>query len=42
MERMESEGRDFVGAANHAGKREILLEAPRQNGYDDALGEEGD
>jgi len=40
MERMENEG--IVGAANHAGKREILLEAPRQNGYDDALAEEGD
>jgi len=40
MERMENEG--IVGAANHAGKREILLEAPPQNGYDDALAEEGD
>jgi len=35
MERMENEG--IVGAANHAGKREILLESPRQNGYDDDL-----
>ncbi len=33
MERMENEG--IVGAANHAGKREILLEAPSRNGYDD-------
>jgi S-DNA-T family DNA segregation ATPase FtsK/SpoIIIE len=38
MERMENEG--IVGAANHAGKREILLESPRQNGYDDDLADD--
>jgi len=33
MERMEKEG--IVGAANHAGKREILIEPPASGGMDD-------
>jgi S-DNA-T family DNA segregation ATPase FtsK/SpoIIIE len=36
MERMENE--NIVGPANHAGKREILLESPpgrHDTGYDD-------
>jgi S-DNA-T family DNA segregation ATPase FtsK/SpoIIIE len=31
MERMEKEG--IVGPANHAGKREILIEADTEGGY---------
>jgi S-DNA-T family DNA segregation ATPase FtsK/SpoIIIE len=31
MERMEKEG--IVGPANHAGKREILIEADNEGGY---------
>jgi S-DNA-T family DNA segregation ATPase FtsK/SpoIIIE len=33
MERMEHEG--IVGAANHAGKREILVEGAAHGGDDD-------